>query len=217
MPGQTPTLQLPYPLPDDTVDVPRDVKALADALDPLGTVPVGAFMLWPTAIAPLNWLLMVGQQVDAALYPKLATLLGQSGGLVTIPDMRDFFPVGAGASPLGATGGAASVKLTGAQSGERGHNHSGLTGARDRAQVHSHTGGTQAVFMGSGGENLIGYLMTAQGSPYGVKNQAAGLTADNADVPDHLHTIAMQAARDADAAHENRPPFRAVNFIMRAG
>lgn len=31
--GSTPTLGLPYPTPDDTVDVPRDVKALADRLD----------------------------------------------------------------------------------------------------------------------------------------------------------------------------------------
>ena len=33
--GSTPILHLPYPIPDDTVDVPRDIKALADRLDPL--------------------------------------------------------------------------------------------------------------------------------------------------------------------------------------
>jgi hypothetical protein len=33
----TPRLALPYPVPDDTVDVPRDVKALTDKLDPLAT------------------------------------------------------------------------------------------------------------------------------------------------------------------------------------
>jgi hypothetical protein len=33
MPGTTPVLALPYPTPDDNVDVPRDVKALADKLD----------------------------------------------------------------------------------------------------------------------------------------------------------------------------------------
>jgi len=31
--GRTPNLQLPYPIPDDDVDVPRDIKALADKLD----------------------------------------------------------------------------------------------------------------------------------------------------------------------------------------
>src|SRR5262245_50377504 len=29
----TPNMSLPYPIPDDTVDVPRDIKALADKLD----------------------------------------------------------------------------------------------------------------------------------------------------------------------------------------
>lgn len=38
--GATTRLQLPYPTPDDTVDVPRDVKALADKLDATsGIVP----------------------------------------------------------------------------------------------------------------------------------------------------------------------------------
>lgn len=33
--GQTPNLSLPYPEVDDSADVPRDIKALAVALDPL--------------------------------------------------------------------------------------------------------------------------------------------------------------------------------------
>jgi hypothetical protein len=48
--GQTPRLLLPYPIPDDTVDVPRDVKALADALDvirSLGTPVVTALPIGP--------------------------------------------------------------------------------------------------------------------------------------------------------------------------
>lgn len=48
MPGTTPRLALPYPVPDDTVDVPRDVKALADKIDTLpevGIAPYGALVL----------------------------------------------------------------------------------------------------------------------------------------------------------------------------
>lgn len=55
--GSTPILGLPYPVPNDAVDVPRDIKALADKLDPyqlylitgtwaslpsVGSVPEGA-------------------------------------------------------------------------------------------------------------------------------------------------------------------------------
>jgi hypothetical protein len=42
MPAATPRLALPYPTPDDQVDVPRDVEALAEALEAiknLGMVP----------------------------------------------------------------------------------------------------------------------------------------------------------------------------------
>jgi hypothetical protein len=35
MPASTPRLALPYPIPDDTVDVPRDVQALATKLETL--------------------------------------------------------------------------------------------------------------------------------------------------------------------------------------
>jgi hypothetical protein len=35
MPASTPRLVLPYPIPDDTVDVPRDIQALATRLDNL--------------------------------------------------------------------------------------------------------------------------------------------------------------------------------------
>jgi hypothetical protein len=41
MPAATTRLALPYPVADDTVDVPRDVRALADKLDPIvATIPV---------------------------------------------------------------------------------------------------------------------------------------------------------------------------------
>jgi microcystin-dependent protein len=38
MAGTTTRLQLPYPVPADNVDVPRDVKALTDRLDPIAAV-----------------------------------------------------------------------------------------------------------------------------------------------------------------------------------
>src|SRR3954465_5281572 len=38
MAGTTTRLQLPYPVAADNVDVPRDVKALTDKLDPLAAV-----------------------------------------------------------------------------------------------------------------------------------------------------------------------------------
>jgi microcystin-dependent protein len=204
----TPTLLLPYPESTDSADVPRDIKALADAIDPLGIAPVGAMFMWPAASAPadadatgrLLWLLCIGQAVSAASYPKLATLLGQAGGNVTIPDMRDRFPSGAGVTmALGSTGGVASVVLSIAHMPA--HDHGGVTDFRDRSQSHVHG----SVWQG-GTETTI-----AAGQPYGINaNQPTAA----ADATDHRHYLAAQGGGQG---HENRPPFRAVNFIIRAG
>jgi microcystin-dependent protein len=215
MPGTTPTLGLPYPTPDDQVDVPRDVKALADSLDPLGTVPVGAFMMWLTAITPVNWLFMNGQQVDAGLYPKLAALLGQVAGKVTIPDMRDVFPAGAGPTmALGATGGAAAVALTEAQLGSHVHYLDAMTWDIDRSLDHQHlaagnTGYYMTYLTGSG---ISGYSGGGEARP------ASDRTGNALQGMNHQHRLAANTdSRGGNQTHENRPPFRAINFIIRAG
>lgn len=207
MPATTDKLALPYPLPDDTVDVPRDVKALADAIDPLGVVPVGAIHMWPVAAAPAGYLLMQGQQVPAATYPGLAALFGSAGGNVTIPDWRDYFPIGAGENVVGATGGAKTVALTVAQMPS--HNHGGLTGNSDRGLGHTHPSPNASTPFAVTTNSPQG----GGGSSFAAINGAVNDTGYGA-APDHLHGITGQGG---NAAHENRPPFRAVNFIIRAG
>lgn len=55
MPANTPVLALPYPLPADTVDVPRDVQALATKLD-------GITSLSPPAVSSLPGSPVDGQE-----------------------------------------------------------------------------------------------------------------------------------------------------------
>lgn len=148
----TPILQLPYPVDADTASVPRDVKALADAIDPLGVVPVGALMLWPTAAAPTAWLLCDGHQVLGADYPKLAAVLGSAGGQITLPDLRNRVPMGPGETPVLGTGGTKEVALAQAQlpahshpvanQGQAGaagvHSHGGVSGINNGSMAHTH-------------------------------------------------------------------------------
>jgi len=54
--GTTPILQLPYPTPDDSVDVPRDIQALAVKLD-------GYSSLRPPAVTSLPGAPVDGQEV----------------------------------------------------------------------------------------------------------------------------------------------------------
>jgi microcystin-dependent protein len=213
MSGTTPNLALPYPTSTDTADVPRDIKALADRIDvltgPAGIGMTGEIRMWPAVNPPTGWLVCNGQVVSAATYPGLATVLGQAGGNVTLPDYRDTFPVGASATnAVGARGGAANVSLTAAQSGMPAHNHTGLTAGRDRVQTHSH--GAGGVWMLTG---INGFVTPAAGAGMG----GAGLSIDPSDPPDHFHTVKDEPARNATQAHENRPPFQAINFIIRAG
>jgi microcystin-dependent protein len=243
----TPTLQLPYPEAADSADVPRDVKALADALDALGIGPAGVIQMWPGTAAPQGFYLCNGQQVPAATNPKLAALLGVAAGNVTLPDYRDAFPMGASATnALNSTGGAAQVALATAQlpahnhgvndpghvhalDQQGAHSHGGQTGARDRSQSHGHLIASNAAIYNATAGTVVQWSQNTN-----LQNMfRAAMPADQTDPADHLHTIAIDGAHThtADlrqtgvsvqnagggAAHENRPPFRAINFIIRAG
>lgn len=235
----TPILNLPYPTSADTADVPRDLQSLALAIDPLGTLPVGALLLWPTAIAPTAFLLCKGQQVDAAIYPALALVLGSTAGQIAIPDFQNLFPIGAGTdAAVLQTGGAREVALSGVQVGSHnhgsaattydgGHNHGGLTGFADRSLAHSHTfhglvipgfaAGSSFWPMGLGtgyavpATNTGGQAYMGDTDPNPAADHAHGIPG----VANHNHSVTIQ---DSPAAtpHENRPPFRAVNFMIRA-
>lgn len=99
--GQTPVLDIPYPVPGDNVDVPRDNTAMADQVEAtmLQVVPVGAGMMWFLDAAPVGWLLIDGHSEVSADYPLLAAKFPGwvAGGLLTLPNFQDRVPVGKGA------------------------------------------------------------------------------------------------------------------------
>jgi microcystin-dependent protein len=210
----TPNLGLPYPDQNENVDVPTDLSKLALAIDVLNFVPVGVLLMWPGGAAPAGWLLCQGQTVPAASYPGLAALLGATGGNVTLPDYRDLFPVGASTGkPLGSTGGLDSVTLTGAQSGINGNGRAanvgtgvGVTGSGG----HEHNYTKRDTNQGVGGGGGVGSdIYEGTYTTFGGGGHSHGISD-----PGHGHPL---TARNADAAHENKPPYRAINFIIKAG
>jgi microcystin-dependent protein len=231
----TPILGLPYPTDSDLAHVPRDLKALADAIDPLGVVPVGGLCLWPTAIAPAAWLICDGHQVLAADYPKLSAVLGSAGGQITLPNLSDRFPCGPGANPLLGSGGAATVALGDtnvpphAHSVALGTNNTGthghalsIAGANvvDPAHVFAVAGGVTYANLANAGPGVIVPISTADtwhGESGNHGHIGSTATPDGA----HTHTVngntgAYGGSGGGAVAHENRPPFLAVNFIIRA-
>lgn len=90
---------------------------------------------------PDGWLVLNGQQVTERLYPRLAAIYGATGGIVTLPDMTNLLPMGAG-SLVGnnETAGVSEITLSTEQMPrhshptiDQGHNH----GAVDRGHEHS--------------------------------------------------------------------------------
>lgn len=241
--GQTTNYKLPYPDLPNTADVPRDMKALADAVDVV-VAPPGVLQMWPGASAPMGWFLCQGQPVPAAANPGLAAIFGQAGGNVTLPDLRGKMLMGA--SPtygLGTQGGAATVALSPAQTAVKGHTHPANTiasgGAHTHttaaeAQEHTHTQvyatsasanasrGQSSSASPGGGQESLAYTNHFHNIALGTTNsggRSAAHTHAIASSGAHTHaTPALTLANGADGTpHENLPPYFAINFIIRGG
>jgi microcystin-dependent protein len=154
------------------------------------------------------------------------------------PDLRDRFVVGAGSTyAVNATGGVNTVTLAEAQLPAHTHSFSATTTA---AGSHSHTTGSAGnhahnFFHGArnvGGSTPGGYGDSFFGSPISAPDaggvtetrtrgdmvQAAGAhTHTVSTAPDHTHTVSGFTGNvGGTAAHENRPPYLALAYIMRA-
>src|SRR4051812_50051306 len=108
MPTTTPRLALPYPTPDDTADVPRDIQALANALDSLVYI-IGELRTFALAAAPAKWLASrsaVGQTDYPELYAALQNTWDIGGGAAGTVRARP--PVGRGPN-AGARHGAGAT------------------------------------------------------------------------------------------------------------
>lgn len=146
--GRTPIGDYPYPIPDDTVDYPRDMEALARAIDPNAVaVIIGEIRTFGLAVAPERWVACDGTTLEQADYPELYDALGSlwvTGGesptQFRVPDLRGRAIVGAGA------GSGLTARDVAEQWGEEAHtlktteipshSHSGVTGVDSPDHVH---------------------------------------------------------------------------------
>lgn len=158
-------------------------------------VPTGSIVMWSGSIAtiPLGWALCDG-----------------GGGR---PDLRERFIVGAGATDNttvpgtpyapGANAGLNAVTLMSNESGVRPHTHT-ITDPR-----HSHSinnGSTYAVWINNeanAGSGSSGNEVSGGTHPPETDNALTDITINNA------------TASNALSAHENRPPYYALAFIIK--
>ena len=152
-------------------------------------VPVGGIIMWSgsSSDVPEGWALCDGRQVQ-----------GMKNGMsvmIKTPNLQDRFIVGAGHEyAAGATGGEKFVTLTAAQSGlpEHAHNMEHTHGVTLR--------GKEAI----GGESKV--FRAGASNPSKSEQRTGGSSRTN---------TGPNAVRDASEAHENRPPYYALFYIMR--
>lgn len=171
-------------------------------LGPLATaVPPGTITMFGSSTPPPGWLLCNGQSTSG--YAALAAVVGGA-----VPDLRNRFIVGAGSNySSGATGGADTVALGDADMpnhlhGIAAHSHStqahGHVSNPNRGSVTDGAGTSANITTGGGGYVTIAGTTSAEG----VTINTGGPT--------------VTATNGGGGYHENRPPYYALTFIIKA-
>ena len=187
---------------------------------PQSNIPAGIIVMWSgvAAAIPSGWYLCDGQNGT--------------------PDLRNRFIVGAGSSyEVGNTGGSDSVTLTTEQMPSHLHSHSLSTKS---SGSHSHTvsgttetgGGTESstlhgqAIVGEDYKGPAGYVLYGSNeySRYNVWTMDVGASAhthsysgNTNSTGSHTHSISGSISNAGGGqSHENRPPYYALGFIMKA-
>jgi microcystin-dependent protein len=160
--------------------------------------PVGSIVAFYTRDIPENWLLCDGQSIDEKLYPELYNLLQHKN----VPDLRNRFLVGAGNNyPLGSTGGQDSVTLQTSQIPAHTHHITGIQSNNEpfkdvdlgwmrREEMHGVYGTDRTVYYYKSDKFDTKFFNTKTSTP--IQSTGEGLS------------------------HENRPPYHAVYYIIKA-
>jgi microcystin-dependent protein len=175
-------------------------------------VPVGFIGMWSgsTATVPTGWALCDGTNGT--------------------PDLRDRFIVGAGSTyAVGATGGANTVTLTTSQIPSHSHDISSV-GVTNTVGAHTHAYTDPGHFHTSTWSNINDFNQGSATPPgaeafpddntgtftVNTDTKTTGITIQTAG--DHAHSLNITSSATVTgggAAHENRPPYYALAYIMK--
>lgn len=174
----------------DVAKVAADLNTAMAAL-----IPVGAIFPFVGGQAPTGFALCNGQTLDRVQFAELFRLIGTKYGTTNtsnfkVPDLSGRFLVGVGTGySLGDTGGSQTVALTAAQMPIHSHDVTGKADQAGRAGVGMYASNV------SGGSSWQVLSTTENGSLSGLTTTSAG----------------------SGQAHENRPPYFALEYIIRTG
>jgi microcystin-dependent protein len=175
-------------------------------------MPVGSILPYAGKDAPEGWLLCDGSTYKKADYPDLYAVIGETYSLgsgsetqFSLPDLKARFPVGiSGNDALGATGGAKEVQLQKGNLPSHRHRVRGSIGGGS----HFHE-----VVFGDGG----GYGNCIDGT-HRYREDKRLITQKREDGV-HSHPIDIATEVDGGVKTpdpiENRPPYLALNYIIK--
>ncbi len=165
-----------------------------------GAVPPGAILMWSGSVIPAGWVLCDGR----------GAVTGRDGSALQVPDLRNRFIVGSGHNyAIHNTGGLDSVTLTQGQMPS--HNHGGRT-STDGSHLHG-----VPIDTGGGGDHgafsfPIIWATEVLGRFGTISNVFAKHSGHTRNEGGHSHPVPSSGSSQA---HENRPPYYALAYIMK--
>lgn len=201
-----------------------EIQALQAQIATLQPAPAGSIMMWPSNNIPTGWALCDGSSYSRSEYAALFAVLGTTYGSndnssFKLPDMRGQFVAGKGAnnySSLNQKGGANTVALSVSEMPK--HNHDTANSTSDGDVVSETKGKHRHTVESFLGNDSTGWRKDFE---YGTCNQyTQQVTPDNGDMVvlseegDHNHKVSLKA-RGSGSAHENRPPYIVLNYIIK--
>lgn len=178
-------------------------------LDSTASIPIGTLVMNLSANFFPGWLTCDGSVVSRAAYPLLFELIAENFGAgdgsttFNLPDMRSYFPV------MGATNanGGLTPHSIGTTGGEELH-----TLTSNELAAHSHTPGDPGASSSGPSEFITGPNNSLGGAGGSLNIQAMSVGSNFLKVDYSANT----AQSGGGAAHNNMPPWFAVNFLVKA-
>lgn len=185
-----------------------EIQSLQAQIASLQPAPAGSIMIWPSNTIPTGWHLCDGSSMSrtefASLFSTIGTTFGSNdSSSFNLPDMRGLYVAGRGANGynnINSKGGANTVQLTVNEIPS--HNHGGNTGNESNSHNHGfNLGIRENVKRGTTGSEAL-FSTFGGGTDLSIKNNTTT----------HNHPISSQGG---GAAHENRPPYIVMNYIIK--
>ncbi len=201
--------------------LPVDILAIAESLHlemaeiteevaKIKPVPLGVAEMYSGSTIPENYAVCDGQALFQSQYQELYQVIGTrfnnpdtASGMFCLPDLRGRFIVGQGGdsdyNTIGKTGGEKKHTLTPDETAMIAHDHKASCSTNGE---HSHKILSESGDDGGSGQHELG------GGDNGKSTELAGAHS-------HTITIGKTTSSNASVAHENRPPYFVLYYIMR--